>query len=116
MTIQILSDIIAHHPEVMETGVLNLRSDNCSTQYKSLFVFSALLQLAEKHKIRINFFYIEAGHGRGLIDAMAWFGCKGPLRKEILSNDSWFSNAEEMKEFLTGHFLNDPTRVSSGGF
>ena len=55
-------------------------------------------------------FYGEAGHGRGLIDAMAWFGCKGPLRKEILSNDSWFANAEEMKHFLTEHFADDSTK------
>ena len=26
----------------------------------------------------------EAVHGRGLIDAMTWFGCKGPLRRKLL--------------------------------
>ena len=110
MTIEILSSILTHHPEVIETGVLNLRSDNCSTQYKSRFVFAALLKLAEQHNIRINFFYGEACHGRGLIDAMAWCGCKGPMRKDILDHDHWYSNADKMKDFLSRHFAEDSTK------
>ena len=93
MTMEILKTILEDHPEIIETGKLVLRSDNCATQYKSRFVFKALLDLAEEHQIRIDFFYGEAGHGRGLIDAMAWFGCKGPMRKEIVTRDTWFATA-----------------------
>ena len=53
------------------------------------------MELAKKYNIQIIFFYGEAGHGRGLIDAMAWFGCNGPLQKEIITNDAWFSNADD---------------------
>ena len=73
MTTEILSSIIEKYPEIIETGKLVLRSDNCSSQYKSRFVFRSLLDLAKQHNILIDFFYGEAGHGRGLIDAMAWF-------------------------------------------
>ena len=58
------------------------------------------MELAKKYNIQIIFFYGEAGHGRSLIDAKAWFGSKGPLRKEIVTNDAWFSNADEMHSFL----------------
>ena len=110
MTAEILKTIIDKHPEIIETGILVLRSDNCSTQYKSKFVFKALLDLAEEHSIRIYFFYGEPGHGRGLIDAMAWFGCKGPMRKEIVTKDIWFSNASEMYFFLSDHFRDDTSK------
>ena len=95
MTEAILNDLIANYPEIIESSILILRSDNCATQYKSRFVFKALMELAKKYNIQIIFFYGEAGHGRGLIDAMAWFGCNGPLRKEIITNDAWFSNADD---------------------
>ena len=58
------------------------------------------MKLAAKHSIHIDFFYREAGHGRGFIDAMASFGCKGPLRKEIIDNDAWFENAAQMHTFV----------------
>ena len=100
MTLKIVEDIIVNHPEVIKTGILNLRSDNCSSQYKCRFVFKGLLDLAKKYNVRINFFYGEAGHGRGLIDAMAWFGAKGPMRKCIIDTDKWFENAEQMVSYL----------------
>ena len=100
MTEAILNDLIANYPEIIESGILILCSDNCATQYKARFVFKALMELAKKYNIQIIFFYGEAGHGRSLIDAKAWFGSKGPLRKEIVTNDAWFSNADEMHSFL----------------
>ena len=39
-----------------------LRSDNCSTQFKSRFVFKSLLDIAQKYNIQITWFYGEAGH------------------------------------------------------
>ena len=104
MTTQVIEDICKYHPEVRETGRLILRSDNCSTQYKSRFVFAALLAIAKKYNIRIDFFYGEAGHGRGLIDAMAWFGCKGPLRKSIITEDKWYI-AQQLSNFICIQWL-----------
>ena len=110
MTRRIIEDNIYNHHDIISSGRLVLRSDNCSTQYKSRFVFQALLEIAEKNSIRINCFFGEAGHGRGLIDAMAWFGCKGPMRKQILTTDEWFQNAEEMTNFLKTHFKDEVSK------
>ena len=83
MTEQVLCGIIESQSKVIESGRLLLWVDNCSTQYKSGYVFKIFLKLAQKYNVRIDFFYGEAGHGRGLVDAMARFGCKGP------QNQSW---------------------------
>ena len=69
-----------------------------------------MLNLAKKYNIDIYWFYGEAGHGRGLIDAMAWFGCKGPLRQAIIGEDKWFDNASEMVDYLKQHFTGDNTK------
>ena len=93
-------DIIHNHPEVISHGTLILRSDNCSEQYKSRFIFANLKQLAKKYNIRIIWFYGIPGHGKGLQDAMSFFGCKGPLRSAVLTTDRWFSCAADMVDFL----------------
>ena len=50
-------------------------------------------------------FYGEPGHGNSIIDVMSSFGCKGPLRQAILSEDQWFDKgAEQMVQFLTNYF------------
>ena len=110
MTTEIINSIIQNHPEIVASGTLNLRSDNCSTQYKSKYVFHNFSKIASTLNITINWFFGEAGHGRGLIDAMAWFGCKGPLRKAIVTTDCWFKNAAEMFQFLTETFKYDKTK------
>ena len=81
LTNLILRDIIEKYPKIIDSGHLVLRSDNCSAQYKSRFVFQNLLDIARKYDIQITWSYGEPGHGKGLVDAMAWFGAKGPLRK-----------------------------------
>ena len=48
MTRKILEEIVIHYPQVISSGRLVLRSDNCSTQYKSKFVFPCLWNLAKK--------------------------------------------------------------------
>ena len=87
MTTHILKDIVSKYLKVIQTG---MRSDNCATQYKSRFVFKDLLDISKHNNIQITWFYGEAGHGRGLIDAMAWFGCKQPIRHAIVSEDVGF--------------------------
>ena len=99
-----IRDIIQMFPEIIRSGKLILRSDNCSMQYKSLYVFQDLIDLSLRYGIQIIWFYGEAGHGRGLIDVMAWFGVKGPLRHTILSGDRWFRTAAEMVDYLSTYF------------
>ena len=51
MTRQIIKSILEIHPEIYRSGVLYLRSDNCSTQYKSRYVFfdlSSIPYIVEK--------------------------------------------------------------------
>ena len=99
MTNNVISSIIESYPDVMKSGKLVLRTDNCSTQYKSQFVFQNLINLSKKYGIEIAWFYGEPGHGRGLIDAMAWFGAKQPLLYSILADNKWFANASEITFF-----------------
>ena len=57
-------------------------------------------------------FYEKPGHGCGLVDVMSSFGCKQQLRHEIVNNDSWFEDAEEMVQFLKKYFTNDSSKES----
>ena len=41
---------------------------------------------------------------------MSSFACKQLLRHEIISNDTWFYNAEEMAGFLKQYFKDDSTK------
>ena len=69
-----------------------------------------MLRLAKKHKIQITWFFGEADHGRGLIDSMAWFGCKAPIQHAIVANDNWYATAEEMCTFLKKCFIDDDSK------
>ena len=110
MTTKIIRDIIEKFPEVIESGHLILRSDNCCSQYKCQYVFEELINLSKEYNVQITWFYGEAGHGRGLIDAMAWFGCKFPLRHAIIADDIWFTSASEMVDYLSRHFNEDESK------
>ena len=104
LTFTVLESIIEAHPEVIEKKFLCLRSDNCGDQYKCRFVFHKMKMCAQKYGITVVWMYGTQGRGRGLVDAMAWFGCKQPLKKDIITNDSWFDTAGEMTVFLKSHF------------
>ena len=95
MTFYIIEDIIKTHPEIINKTLV-LRSDNCQDQYKSKYTFAKLKMLAQKYQIVFAWFYGEAGHGRGLVDAMSSFGCKQQLKYEIVANDGWFPGAIQM--------------------
>ena len=60
--------------------------------------------------LTVIWFYGEPGHGCGLVDAMSSFGCKQQLCHEIVTNDSWFQNAEEMTQFLMQYFSTDNSK------
>ena len=106
----ILRDIIEKYPQIIDSGHFVLRSDNCSTQYKSRFVFQNLLNIAREINIQVTWFYGEPGHWRGVIDAMAWFGAKGPLRFGGINKDLWFPTAFSMVEYLDIHFMHDSSK------
>ena len=46
----------------------------------------------------------------GLVDAMLSFGCKGPLRMSIITENNWFDTANEMAEYLQTFFQNDESK------
>lgn len=69
-----------------------------------------MMKLAQKYNITIFWFYGEAGHGKGLVDAMSSFGCKQILRSAIISEDKWFPDSQSMFEFLKEHFVGDNTK------
>ena len=110
MTFSIIEDILKQYPQILSSGHIVIRSDNCSTQYKSCFTFAVMMQLAKKYGVTFTWFYGEPGHGRGLVDAMSSFGCKGPLKHAIITKDQWFSTAEEMSDFLKKFFNGDSTK------
>ena len=100
MTFHVLESIITEHPELIEDGKLIIKSDNCSMQYKCKRTFKQMVRIAQKYDIDIFWFYGEAGHGRGLVDAMSSFGCKKLLKDAIVTEDVWFRDAAEMTQFL----------------
>ena len=110
LTNLLLRDIIEKYPKIIDSGHLVLRSDNCSAQYKSRFVFQNLLDIAREYDIQITWFYGEPRHGRGLVDAMAWFGTKGPLRHGIVNQDCWFPTASSMVEYLRNQFKENTSK------
>ena len=112
MTFAVLEDILQKFPELIQDGKLVIRSGNCSTQYKSRYVFAMMKAVAMKYQVHVIWFYGEPGHDRGLIDAMSSFGCKAPLRQGIL-NDMWFHNACEMVDFLNREFQDDISKFYS---
>ena len=89
MTRSVIEDVLIRYPVIVDSGILVSRSDNCSTQYKSRFVFAQLEELAKKYSIDIFWFYGTPGHGRGLVDAMSSFGCKAPIKKAIITEDAF---------------------------
>ena len=76
--------------------IVRKKNDNCRVQYKCGDSFGAKRKEAQNSgKTYINY-YGSSGHGRGLVDSMSSFGVKGPLRKEIVNFDFYFSSAAEL--------------------
>ena len=96
LTFSVINDIIKRFPQVIAQGVLVIRSDNCEDQYKCRYVFEKMIALAKSMKVFIAWIYGIDGHGKGIVDAMSSFGVKQPMKKAILNEDEWFTNAKEM--------------------
>ena len=76
MTFAIIKNIIEHDPSITEQGKLIFKSDNASIQYKSKYTFRKMIKLASTFDIEIYWFYGEADHGKGLVDAMSSLAAK----------------------------------------
>ena len=78
----IADDLMTNNDQCL---ISHFKSDNCSQQYKSHFVFANWRALAKKYSKTILLYYGISGHGKGLVDSMSSFGVKGPLRKSIIT-------------------------------
>ena len=81
------SSVVHHLLELHNPSVIRFKSDNCSTQYKSKYVFKQWQILAMKTQKMVIVYYGVSGHGKGLVDAMSGFGVKGPLRREVITSN-----------------------------
>ena len=89
--------------------IFSFKSDNCSQQYKSRFVFANWRAL--KNNKTIILYYGVSGHGKGLVDSMSSFRVKGPLQKSIITEMFFFNDAEQVKEHLEQKHLGKPNWV-----
>jgi len=90
-----------------ETNIENqeyiiIESDNCSSQYKSAAHFQDMKELSQKYNKTIIRVFGIAGHGKGEVDHVGGIA-KVAVRREIAAG-SFFSDAEEMVEFLQSKF------------
>ena len=70
-TSAVVNDIIQKHGLLL---ILRFKSDNCSMQYKFIWVFRFWSNLAKKLNTKIIIYYGVWDHGKGLVDAMRAFG------------------------------------------
>ena len=90
-----------------ELEIVRIKSDNCSTQYKSKNIFHKYKQLASDKGIPVICYYGVSSHGKGLVDAMSGFGAKGPLWKAVVTQDLHYDCASNIVSFLKDLFIND---------
>ena len=88
--------------------IFSFKSDNCSQQYKSCFVFANWRALAKKYNKTIILYYGVSGHSKGLVDSMSSFGVKGPPPKSIITENFFFNHVEQVKEHLEQKHLDKP--------
>ena len=86
--------------------IIRFKSDDCSTQYKSEYVFS-FWSLAKKLSRNVIVYYGVSGHGKGLVDAMSAFGVKNLIRKAAWVEDFSYKKAADIYNYLTQHFDQD---------
>ena len=91
--------------------IFSFKSDNCSQQYKSCFVFANWRALAKKYNKTIILYYGVSGHSKGLVDSMSSFLVKGPLRKSIIIEKVFFNDVEQVKEHLEQKHFDKPNWV-----
>ena len=88
--------------------IFHFKSDNCSQQYKSRFVFVNWRALAKKYNKTMSLCHGILGQGKWLVDSMSSFWVKAPLRKSIITENSFFNDVEQVKELLEQKHLDKP--------
>ena len=101
-TAAVVEHIISIEEENCE--ILRFKSDNCSTQCKSKYVFNFWSSLAKKLYKTTIVYYGVSGHGKGLVDAMSGFGVKGPIRRAVVTKNFSFTTAEDIYNYLYNLF------------
>ena len=101
-TAAVVEHIISIEEENCE--ILRFKSDNCSTQCKSKYVFNFWSSLAEKLYKTTIVYYGVSGHGKGLVDAMSGFGVKGPIWRAVVTKNFSFTTAEDIYNYLYNLF------------
>ena len=96
---EVLEDIFERWEIKNETVMI--KSNNAPTEYKNKHAFKSMQNLANRYNVRIIRIYGAAGHEKGLIDAMSSFGVKSILRRDIVTQDCWFQNSEEVCNYLS---------------
>ena len=104
----IADDLMTNNDQCL---IFRFKSDNCSQQYKSSFVFASWKALAKKYNKITTLYYGVSGHGKGLVDSMSSFGVKGPLPKSIIIENFFFNHVEQVKEHLEQKHLDKPNWV-----
>ena len=98
-TMNVVHDILNNF-DLDSVQPLRFKSDNCSSQYKSRYVFHAWKKLAESVQKTVIVYYGVKGHGKGLVDAMSGFGFKTPLKRAIINEDFFFNKSEHLNRYL----------------
>ena len=102
------ASVVVHHLlEQDDPEIIRLKSDNCSPQYKSKYVFKQWQLLAQISEKIVLVYYGVSGHGKGLVDAMSAFGVKRPLQRAVVTLDFSYSNSKDIYEFLIDKYHND---------
>ena len=96
----VVRDLLQRYPSYSAHSVLRLKSDNCTTQYCSRYVFAFYQALAREIDMTIVIYYGINGHGRGLVDACSSFGVKGPLRRAIITRDYYYDATDDLIDFF----------------
>ena len=61
--------------------IIRIKTENCTTPYKSLNVFGMYTELAQQLNKTFILYYGAAGHRRGLVDGMSSWGVKNSFKK-----------------------------------
>ena len=97
-TMNVVQDLLMKF-NLHAVNILHFKSDNCSSQYKSKFVFQAWKTLAVPLTNIIIYYGVKA-HGKGLVDSMSGFGVKTPLKRAIVTEGFFFSKSDDLKIYL----------------
>lgn len=96
----VMKDLLEKYDGSLDLPVLRFKSDNCSTQYCSRYLFGFYRSLSMKMNKPILYYYGVNGHGRGLVDAMSGFGVKSIIRRAIVTEDFWYETLDDLIPFL----------------